>query len=97
MKKFITRGIAIAIICTIIAVFACGCAEAAKDEPTVADIAAAWFQENYPDEVYDEIVIDGYKDMYYGDRLTHVCYKYEGEVIQSTYLNVDWYREYAFK
>ena len=81
MKKFITMGIALAMICAI-AMFTCGCGTTTNAvDPSMERLAADWFEENCPGETYDEIVIGEIRTTTKGTKLTTIYYYYEGELI----------------
>lgn len=65
--------------------------------PSVETIAESWIHANYPDVLYDELIIEGYNITPTGERLAHVRFYCDGECVMSTYINAEWYREYVFK
>lgn len=100
MKKFITM-LAVAMIlvtCLIVPLLAIYGHESRSTEiPSVETIAESWIHANYPDVTYDELVVEGYNITPTGERLAHVRFYCEDECVMSTYINSEWYREYAFK
>lgn len=69
----------------------------AAETPSVETIAESWIHANYPDVMYDELVVEGYNITPTGEQLAHVRFYCDGECVMSTYINAEWYREYAFK
>ena len=96
MKKFITMVTAIAAICIVILLLVCGRTDASVHEPTIADVAAVWFQENHENKTYDEIFIKGYVDLIPNTRLTTIEFYNEGKLVVGANINLDWYRELYF-
>jgi hypothetical protein len=93
MKRFIIMGIAFMLICSCIA----GCTNQPVDvvepnEPTVEQIAAAYFDKLEPDLIYDEIVIGETRDVGF-DRgeLTSIRLYNRGELVWFGSINIDYY------
>lgn len=91
MKKFVIKGIAIAILCVTMMAFACGCGNTATDEPTVEEIVEDCLRGIYKDITFDEIVIGETVINPRGYETVTIYIYQEGEIVGSIVVDTHWY------